>query len=205
VKTTSEGDKENTMFRTNLALKEQSDAAVIAAFQAGDRDAFRYLVDRYKERVRNVVYSIFNDKTLVDDLAQEVFIRVYKALPTFRSESAFYTWVYRIAVNRCRDEIRSRKLRKIFSLHSLTENPDETMPHEFAEAPEDNSARELVALGLQAIPEKFRLPIVLKDIEGLSYDEIAGVLDCEVGTVKSRLSRGRALLRKKLEPIWKAE
>lgn len=193
------------MFRTNLALREQSDAAIIAVFQAGDRDAFRYLVERYKERVRNVIYSIFNDKTLVDDLAQEVFIRVYKALPTFRNESAFYTWVYRIAVNRCRDEIRSRKLRKIFSLHSLTENPDETLPQEFAEAPEDNSARELVALGLQAIPEKFRLPIVLKDIEGMSYEEIAGVLGCEIGTVKSRLSRGRALLRKKLEPIWKTE
>ena len=200
-------DKEtsNTMFRTNLALREESDAAIIAAFQAGDKDAFRFLVERYKERVRNVIFSVFNDKALVEDLAQEVFIRVFKALPAFRSESAFYTWVYRIAVNRCRDEMRSRKLRKIFSLHSMTENAEESLPAEFSEAPADNSARELVSIGLRSLPEKFRLPIILKDIEGMSYEEIADVLKCEIGTVKSRLSRGRSLLRKKLEPLWNAE
>ncbi|MGE5316001.1 MAG: RNA polymerase sigma factor [Acidobacteriota bacterium] len=173
-------------------------------FQGGDRSAYRVLVDRHKDRVRNVVFSIFRDPEIVDDMAQEVFIKAYEALPNFRFESSFYTWLYRITVNKARDEMRKRKVKRFFSLDLMTEQR-EHHPALQTPAPTDMGVADMVSAALDKLPEKFRLPVILKDIEGLSYEEIAEALDCEVGTVKSRLSRARAMLRGILTPLLEAE
>ena len=153
------------------------------------------------ERVRNLIHSIFHDPVLVDDLSQEVFIKAFLALPNFRFESSFYTWIYRIAVNKSRDEMRSRKVKKWLSFASMTETTDKEFHEKTSVHPVNNEAQELVAKGLELLPEKFRVPILLKDIDGFSYEEMADVMQCELGTVKSRLSRGRAMLRIVLKPL----
>jgi RNA polymerase sigma-70 factor, ECF subfamily len=183
------------------ALDQQSDDVLIQLFQNGNKEVYRYLVERYRERIRNLLFSMFNDPDVVDDLAQEVFIKTYEALHRFRFEASFYTWLYRIAVNKSRDELRKRKVRKYFSLHQALETPDKELIEKTSVSPGDNSAHELIAFGLQRLPEKFRLPVVLKDIDGLSYEEMAEVMECQIGTVKSRLSRGRSMLRNILKPF----
>jgi len=187
-----------------IPLEAKSDEALITMFQGGDRSTYRVLVDRHRERVRNVVFAIFRDTDIVDDMAQEVFIKAYEALPNFRFESSFYTWLYRITVNKARDEMRKRKVKRFFSLDLMTEQK-EHHPELQTPAPTDMGVADMVAQALDKLPEKFRLPVILKDIEGLSYDEIAEALECEVGTVKSRLSRARAMLRTILAPMMEAE
>lgn len=189
---------------TDTALDQKSDDVLITLFQSGEEEVFRFLVERYRERVRNLIYSIFNDSSVVDDIAQEVFIRVYEALPKFRFEASFYTWLYRITVNKSRDEMRKKKRQKFFSLHSMLDASNTEFHSKIRVYPEDTSAQELVSKGLQQLPEKFRVPIILKDIDGLSYEEMAEVMQCEIGTVKSRLSRARTMLRNVLIPLLKS-
>jgi RNA polymerase sigma-70 factor (ECF subfamily) len=184
-----------------VSAERRDDDVLITLFQSGDERAFRVLVERYQERIRNLIYSILNRSDVVDDLAQEVFIRVYQALPKFRFESSFYTWLYRIAVNRVRDEMRRKKAKHFLSLQKLIDDADTELTMKMAVPPEDHTMDEAIGKALDSLPEKFRLPVVLKDIDGLSYEEIAEVLECEVGTVKSRLSRARAQLRKILKPM----
>jgi RNA polymerase sigma-70 factor (ECF subfamily) len=185
----------------DTALGEKSDEVLITLFQQGERGAFRFLVERYQARIKNLIYSIFHEPDIIDDLAQEVFIRAYEALPNFRFQSSFYTWLYRIAVNKSRDELRRRKIRRFFSLQSLLDSTDHELASKLAVEPRDNEVQELIASALKSIPERFRTVIILKDIEGLSYEEIAEVLQCELGTVKSRLFRARATLRNVLKPL----
>ncbi len=183
------------------SLREMTDDALVTLFQNGDRDVYRVLVERHQERIRNLLFSIFHNKDFIDDLAQEVFIKAYSALPNFRFEASFYTWLYRIAVNKSRDELRKRKIRRFFSFQPLDEGIESELQQRLSVAPENRDTQELVALGLQTLPEKFRTAVVLKDIDGLSYEEIAEVMQCELGTVKSRISRARAMLRKALKPL----
>lgn len=187
----------------DIALDEKSDEVLITLFQNGEQHVFRLLVERHHGRIRNLIYSIFHEQEIIDDIAQEVFIKAYEALPRFRFESSFYTWLYRIAVNKSRDELRKRKVRKMFSLQTMLDSNDKEFHAKMTVHPEDTEAQELIAAGLQSLPEKFRLPVVLKDIDGLSYEEIADVMQCEIGTVKSRLSRARAMLRESLKPLLK--
>ena len=179
------------------------DDALIGLIQSGRDGLYRFLVERHQERIRNLLFSMFHDPAVVDDMAQEVFIKAFQALPRFRSESSFYTWIYRIAVNKSRDEIRRRKVRRFFSFQPLDEGVEKELHDRLGNRADERDSRELVQMGLQMVPEKFRTAIVLKDIEGLSYEEMADVMQCEIGTVKSRLSRGRAMLRKALEPLLK--
>ncbi len=182
-------------------LSQQSDDILIKLFQNGEKDVYRYLVERHQEKVRNIIFSIFNDPDLVDDIAQEVFIKAYQALPKFRFESSFYTWVYRIAVNKCRDELRKKKVKRFFSFSSFEHTTNSKIENHSSVTFDDENLKSVIEDSIKQLPEKFRMPIILKDIDGLSYDEIAEVLDCEVGTVKSRLSRGRSMLKEILMPI----
>jgi len=182
-------------------LRKMDDEALITTFQSGDLDVYRFLVERYQERIRNLLFSIFHDRDFIDDLAQEVFIKAYQALPHFRFEASFYTWLYRIAVNKSRDELRKKKARRFFSFQTLDEGIEKELNFRLSVPPENRDTQELVAMGLQTLPEKFRTAVVLKDIEGLSYEEIAEVMQCQLGTVKSRISRARAMLRKALKPL----
>ena len=189
------------IINANIPHEQKSDDALIMLFQSGEQEVFRFLVERYQEKVRNIIYSIFNDSDLVDDLSQDVFIKVYQALPKFRFESSFYTWIYRIAVNKCRDELRKKKVKRFFSFNSFEKTTNMKIENFATTTFDDENIRGVIEESLKKIPEKFRMPIILKDIDGMSYDEIAEVLDCEVGTVKSRLSRGRTMLKEILMPI----
>lgn len=186
---------------------ERDDETLVTLFQAGDAHAFRQLVERHTERVRNLIHSIFRYPDLVDDLTQEVFIKVYRALPAFRFDAAFTTWVYRITVNLCRDEMRKRKVRSILTFQPLDMDVADSAGdgHDTAlhvvEEPAEQDLSALIHHALNRLPDKFRVPVVLKDIEGMSYEEMADVMQCELGTVKSRLSRGRSMLRTHLQPL----
>lgn len=186
-----------------LPLQEKSDEVLITLVHQGEHAAFRVLVERYQERIRNLIYSIFHEPGVVDDLSQEVFIKAYEALHQFRFQSSFYTWLYRIAVNKSRDELRKRKVRRWFSLQSMMESSDKELGAKIVAEPPDNELQELLAAGLKSLPEKYRIAVILKDVDGFSYEEIAEIMECEIGTVKSRLSRARAMLRKILEPLLK--
>jgi RNA polymerase sigma-70 factor, ECF subfamily len=185
----------------NIPNAKKSDDALITLFQAGDTSVFRFLVERYQERIRNLIYSIFNESEIVDDLAQEIFIKVYEALPKFRFESSFYTWLYRISVNKSRDEMRKRKVKRFFTFNHVQETSKLNLDNLMSVSFDDENIHEVIEKALNDLPEKYRLPVVLKDVDGMSYDEIAGVLKCEVGTVKSRLSRGRTMLKNVLRPL----
>jgi RNA polymerase sigma-70 factor (ECF subfamily) len=195
------GRMQNSLKTNPSSYAEKSDEVLITLFQHGEQEVYRILVERYQERVRNLIFSIFHDSEMVDDLAQEIFIKAYEALPNFRLDSSFYTWIYRITVNKSRDEMRRRKVRRFLSFQTLVDEANRELTAKLSVPPEERDAKEIVAIGLQALPEKFRSAIILKDIEGLSYEEIAEVLQCELGTVKSRLSRARSMLRKVLQPL----
>lgn len=187
----------------DIPYEQQSDDSLITLFQNGEKAVFRFLVERYQERIRNLIFSIFNDSQIVDDLSQEVFVKVYEALPNFRFQSSFYTWLYRITVNKSRDEIRKKKVKKIF-MFGVFDNEDYHSSDPALQVNFDHDdTKELIEKALQKLPEKFKMPVILKDIDGLSYEEIAEVLACEVGTVKSRLSRGRMMLKEMLKPYFK--
>ena len=186
----------------NIPIEQKSDDSLIILFQSGEKNVFRYLLARYQEKVRNLIFSIFNDSDMVDDLAQEVFIKAYEALSNFRFESSFYTWLYRIAVNRSRDEMRRRKVKRFFTFQAIESSSKLKVENLLTTTFDDENLQEVIESALKKLPEKYRMPIILKDIDGLSYDEISEVLKCEVGTVKSRLSRGRAMLKEILKPLF---
>ncbi len=182
-------------------LKKLSDHDLIRQFQQGNEIAFRFLVERHQDKIRNLIFSIFRERDFADDLAQEVFIKAYRALPKFRFEASFYTWLCRIAINRSRDEIRHRKIQRFFSFEQLDEGVEAELQARIATQPKNRDDEEIVALGLKMIPEPYKTAVILRDIEGLPYDEIAQILKCELGTVKSRIARGRQMLRKVLKPL----
>ncbi len=186
---------------TDRDLDAAADDVLVSLAQRGDQKAFRHLVHRHHERVRNLLFAIFHDEHLVEDLAQEVFIKAYEALPSFRFESSFYTWLYRIAINKGRDEMRRRKLRRFFSLQQLDDGARAELEARVAEKPADLDAPDLVALGLRTLPDHQREVVIMKDLQGFSYEEIADILHIEVGTVKSRLSRARTALKQVLGPM----
>lgn len=182
-------------------IRRLTDEELVRLFQQGKEIAFRFLVERHQSRIRNLLYSIFHERDFAEDLAQEVFIKAYRALPRFRFESSFYTWLYRIAINRSRDEMRHRKLQRFFSFEQLDEGVEAELQARIATQPQNRDNEEIIALGLKMVPEPFKSAVILRDIEGLTYEEIADVLKCELGTVKSRIARGRAMLRKVLKPL----
>ncbi len=181
-----------------------ADEMLVREFLDGNRDAFMHLVQRHQERVRNLIYSILGYSQVVDDLAQDVFIKVYQSLPNFRHQSAFSTWLYRVTVNRCRDEMRRNKVRRMFRLDSILEK-DQPVETATTERAERILVDEALKHALQQLSESHRTIVLLKEVEGLSYEEIARVLQCGVGTVKSRLARARARLKSLLQPYVEEE
>jgi len=190
-------DKEKDLQQPQISSIDD-DYLIIRQFIDGDKSAFQVLVKRHKEKVRNIVYLTMNNSALVDDIAQEVFITVYKNLKHFRFESQFTTWLYRITVNRCKDYLRRMNVRKIFS--PLDEGYEVS---EYSTPAENNDISKIVTEAISKLPAKLRMPLILKDIEGFSYQEISETLNCEMGTVKSRIFRGREKLKEILQPLEK--
>ena len=176
-------------------LNLDDDFSLIKRFIEGDQSTFTTLLQRHREKVRNIIYITLNNHDLVDDIAQEVFLTVYKNLNNFRFESQFTTWLYRITVNKCKDHLRKMRIRNIFS--PIKENEEELG---YTTHPENMDVTEIVQKAIAKLPEKLRVPLLLKDIEGLSYQEIAESVQCEIGTVKSRIFRAREGLRELLKP-----
>lgn len=190
-------DEKNNMEQPKILVLDD-DFSLIKRFIDGEEAVFAELVKRHKDKVRNIIYLTLTNSDLVDDIAQEVFITVYKNLKNFRFESQFTTWIYRITINKCKDYLRKKNIRKIF----LPINDDEEQPV-FETVNEDSDIKQIVRNAIAALPDKLRIPIVLKDLEGFSYQEIAESMECEIGTVKSRIFRGREALKKMLQPLEK--
>jgi RNA polymerase sigma-70 factor, ECF subfamily len=177
------------------------DLRLVEAGQQGDVEAFNQLVRSYEVRVYNLCYRMLGDRDAAADVTQDTFISAYRNLHRFRG-GVFRSWLFRIATNACYDALRARKRRPTVSL-SMTTGPDDDGPAfdlpDGAESPDDFALRrELAAaiqLGLAQLPEEQRIVVILSDIQGLAYEEIAEVTGANLGTVKSRLSRARARLR----------
>lgn len=186
--------KENMQQPKILSLDD--DFSLIKRFIDGDELVFSELLKRHKEKVRNIIYITLSNTDGVDDIAQEVFITVYRHLKSFRFESQFTTWLYRITINKCKDHLRKKNIRSIF-LPLKDEEPV------FESINEDSDIKYIVRNAIATLPDKLRIPLVLKDLEGFSYQEIADTMECEIGTVKSRIFRAREALKKILKPLEK--
>lgn len=186
-----------------------SEATLIQQCQQGDMQAFDELMARYESRVYNIAYRLLGDTEDAYDIAQETFMRVYRALSRFRGHSTLHTWIHRIVVNLCLDEIKKRRRRP----HLVQEPwPDEEEPPGslIERIPDETTDPEAWALSrerqlivrraIASLPPHHRAVLVLFDLEGMAYQEIAEVLQISIGTVKSRLNRARLALKKKLEP-----
>src|SRR5437867_2332090 len=189
-----------------------SDEDLMARVAEEDERAFSELVRRYQGRVTNLVSRVLNDRECADDLAQEVFVRVFVHRRNYRRGSKLSTWVFTIAANLAKNEIRRRvRRRNWFSLDALQEAfKDGAMlfadPTEGRERLlEREQLQEAVGRAIATVPEKYRLALVFRDIEGLSYEEIAQVLGIPGGTVRSRINRARSMLKRKLHPLLRKE
>ncbi|MFM8696089.1 MAG: RNA polymerase sigma factor RpoE [Betaproteobacteria bacterium] len=189
-----------------------SDLALVQRVQRGDVRAFDLLVIKYQRRVERLIGRFVRDTDLVQDLAQEAFIRAYRALPQFRGESAFYTWLYRIAVNTAKKQLMVLGRDPVITESALAERreqEDETSAPQLEQR--DDETPEAVLAGkevarvvneaVQALSQDLRQALVLREIEGLSYEEIAQVMNCPVGTVRSRIFRAREAIAQRLRPV----
>ena len=184
-----------------------SDHALLEGTLAGDEDAFAELVARYRNQITSYIYRMTSDYDGAVDLAQETFMRVYRAAARYQTTHAFSTYIYRIATNLAISELRKRKRRRLVSLTGLLTSADGQEPRDF-DAPDerplqdvslvDFEKRQFVKRAISTLPEKYRAPLVLRDVEGKSYDEIAAILSTSEGTVKSRINRARNFLRDKM-------
>ncbi len=176
------------------------DKELVEKAQAGSQEAFAALVEKYRIKMFNLAFSLTRNRETADDLAQDAFIKAYMALPKFKFQSEFSTWLYRIAVNAAKDLLRKEsKMKKI----SLEDSPPKTLLHEEGTAEldaarEDEKRRKLVHRALESMPEKYRAILTLRDLQGMPYGEIGTILDISPGTVDSRLHRARKMLRKRV-------
>ena len=175
-------------------------ADIIESCRLGDRDAFRALYEAYKDKVYSIaLYFFHGDEAAASDMTQQVFLKLIQGIAQFRGDAGFSTWLYRLVVNACMDGARRAKPRE------LAANPDAVDELAVPDSQEQDFAREQTArsvrAALSALPVKFRLPILLRYFEDLSYCEMAAAMNCSMGTVASRLNRGHKMLARKLESL----
>lgn len=188
------------------SVRTVSDHQLIEKVRAGDEAAFAEIISRYKNPITNFLYRFLNDYEEAVDLAQETFVRVYFALDRYHTNYAFSTYIYRIASNLAISEIRKRKRRSVLSLTGLFQSNEddatEFQPPDSRPLPDrdlvENEQSRVIAKAISTLPPKYRIPIILRDVEGRSYEEVAELMQLGLGTTKSRISRGRGLLREKL-------
>ena len=177
---------------------------------AGDHKAFELLVIKYQRRIQRLIGRMVRDVDLVEDIAQETFIRAYRALAQFRGDAQFYTWLYRIAVNTAKKALMDMKRDPTVSENSFkSADDDETSMLEneltSSETPDavlaSKEIAEMVNSAMEALPEELRQAITLREIEGLSYEEISEAMNCPIGTVRSRIFRAREAISERIKPL----
>ena len=188
---------------------DASDLSLVRRVQRGDKGAFDALVLKYQHKLVKLVMRYVRNPAEAEDIAQEAFIKAYRALPQFRGDSAFYTWLYRIAINTAKNAVVSRDRSPIeydLDRNSNDESHDMQGRMKDSETPEGlvltDEIRSTVNAAIDALPEDLRTAIVLRELEGLSYEEIAAAMDCPVGTVRSRIFRAREAIDRRLREVF---
>ena len=188
-----------------------SDLALVERANAGDTRAFELLVIKYQRRIERLVGRMVRDVDIVQDITQETFIRAYKALHQFRGEAQFYTWLYRIAVNTAKKTLMEMRRSPVITESALHTGDDEDETSSLGrelitqETPETVLAAQEIAqavnAAMEALPEDLRQAVTLREIEGLSYEEISQAMDCPIGTVRSRIFRAREAISARVKPL----
>jgi RNA polymerase sigma-70 factor, ECF subfamily len=183
------------------------DQQLVERAQRGDKPAFELLVVKYQRKLVRLLSRFIRDPTEVEDVAQEAFIKAYRALPSFRGDSAFYTWLYRIGINTAKNYLVAMGRRA--PTVSETESADSEGSEESGQVPDYNTPEnelmsrqiaETVNRAVEDLPEELRTAITLRELEGLSYEDIAAIMNCPIGTVRSRIFRAREAIAEKLRP-----
>lgn len=187
------------------------DQELVERVQAGDKRAFDLLVLKYQRKVQRLVSRFVRDSGEVDDVVQEAFIKAYRALPTFRGDAAFYTWIYRIAINCAKNYLASPARRIVPQSDLISEDDDDAESferndglHDVATPDAEYASKQIaeaVNRAMAALPDDLRTAVTLREIEGLSYEEIAEAMDCPIGTVRSRIFRAREAIATELRPM----
>lgn len=184
-----------------------TDAQLVRRVQKGEKGAFDLLVLKYQHKIVNLVMRYVRDPDLALDISQEAFLKAYRALPNFRGDSAFYTWLYRIAVNTAKNYLAAQR-RRPMDVELDLQDPEQYDIHanlRDMDTPEgvslSNELNETVMQAIQALPEDLRTAIVLRELDGMSYEEIAESMECPVGTVRSRIFRARDFISRKIESL----
>jgi RNA polymerase sigma-70 factor (ECF subfamily) len=186
-----------------------SDLSLVRRVQRGDKGAFDVLVLKYQHKLVKLVTRYVRNPAEAEDIAQEAFIKAYRALPQFRGDSAFYTWLYRIAINTAKNAVVARERSPVdynFDRDSIDDSYDMQGRLKDAETPEGlvltDEIRRTVNAAIEQLPEDLRTAIVLRELEGLSYEQIAGTMGCPVGTVRSRIFRAREAIDHRLREVF---
>ncbi len=184
------------------------DQQLVERAQRGDKHAFELLVAKYQRRLGRLISRFVRNPSEVEDVTQEAFIKAYRALPAFRGDSAFYTWLYRIGINTAKNHLVAQGRRAPTSTPFDTEDAedfeDAALLHEVSTPENELMSKQVVEVvnsSLQELPDDLRTALTLREIEGLSYEEIAAVMDCPIGTVRSRIFRAREAIAANLRPL----
>jgi RNA polymerase sigma-70 factor (ECF subfamily) len=188
---------------------DATDQSLVSRVQRGDKGAFDLLVLKYQHKVVKLVMRYVRSPAEAEDVAQEAFIKAYRALPQFRGESAFYTWLYRIAINTAKNHVAARDRSPVeydLDLQNNEESWDMQARLKDPDTPEGlaltDEIRSTVNSAIESLPQDLRTAIVLRELEGMSYEEIATAMDCPVGTVRSRIFRAREAIDKRLREVF---
>ncbi|MGR8940237.1 MAG: RNA polymerase sigma factor RpoE [Gammaproteobacteria bacterium] len=193
--------------KSHLRASEQLDEDLVLRVQQGDKSAYDLLVVKYQHKIVQLVNRYVKDPSEAQDVAQEAFIKAYRALGSFRGESAFYTWLYRIAINTAKNYLMSRSRRNVdMQVDVQDAEVYENLPQlQGLDTPErellNKEIAETIKSAIAKLPEEMRVAIMLREFEGMSYEEIAQAMDCPVGTVRSRIFRAREAIDNKLTPL----
>lgn len=202
------GHADNSAGGGQVPGSREIDQALVERAQRGDQKAFGMLVDKYQRKLGRLLSRMVRDQAEVEDVVQESFIKAYRALPNFRGDSAFYTWLYRIGINTAKNYLVSMGRRPQISQDveiEDAENFEDSEELRTAETPETEMMTKEIAKTvnetMMALPDELRTAITLRELEGLSYEEIASLMNCPIGTVRSRIFRARETIATKLRPL----